>query len=213
MQLFMRFNSKQKWQAVSNAWPVVVGRNGLAWGNNFKSYATAEMPIKREGDGKAIAGAFRLNSAFGFSATSNNIYKYPYIKITPSLVCVDDPESHYYGRIIDSANITDKDWKSAEMMAEVPFYRKGLIVDYNSHGQMSSSGSCIFMHIKNANAPGTAGCTAMKLPYLTKALEWINPSANPVLVQLPQEQYLKLQASWGLPSANIPCPCVDGRLT
>lgn len=199
LQPFYRRSSKESWQPYGDSWPVVVGKNGLGWGNNLKSYAGSNDPIKKEGDGKAPAGAFQIGPAFGFEPIDKEV-KFKYIAITPSIICVDDPKSRYYGRIINTDQVDKKDWDSAEnMVDETVYYKRGLVVNYNIHGEFPGGGSCIFIHIHPTLENGTAGCTAMVEDNLAKIWSWLNPQNNPVLVQFPKEQYQKLQKSWGLP--------------
>ena len=49
--------------------PAVVGRNGLAWGRGVRTDLPAGEPQKREGDGRAPAGIFKLGPAFGMVGT------------------------------------------------------------------------------------------------------------------------------------------------
>ena len=201
MQTFERANTTDPWHATGPAWPVVVGQNGLGWDDNLKSYADSSNPIKQEGDQKAPAGAFRLGPAFGFAASADSQLKLPYIPVTAATICVDDPKSRYYGKIIDSSKVPAKDWNSAENMREQdPQYQRGIVVDYNTDGKMLGAGSCIFIHIHGvSDDKGTAGCTAMQANYIPRLWTWLNPEAKPVLVQLPKDQYLKFQKQWNLP--------------
>jgi zinc D-Ala-D-Ala dipeptidase len=203
MQTFQRSSPNESWQATGPAWPIVVGQSGLAWENNLKSYAGTD-PVKHEGDKKAPAGAFRLGPAFGFAPSADSNLKLSYIPVTSTTLCVDDPKSRYYGQIIDSAKVPAKDWNSAEVMHDHPqAYNQGMVVDYNTDGKMIGAGSCIFVHIHGDNdATGTVGCTAMKVDYLSKLLNWLDPKANPVLVQFPKDQYQKIQKDWNLPEIN-----------
>ena len=68
-QLFERKDKKSKWTAVGGNFPIVVGKNGLAWSEDVVSLLK-EKPekFKHEGDGKSPAGIFDLTSAFGSSA-------------------------------------------------------------------------------------------------------------------------------------------------
>lgn len=200
LQPYERSAPNQPWQSAGKGWPVVVGKAGLGWGNNYKKYAL-NGPIKQEGDKKAPAGAFTLGSAFGFSSVADPQLKLPYIPITADTICVDDPHSKYYGKIIDKSKIATKDWDSAEIMIEKdPAYIQGFVVNYNIHGEMPNGGSCIFMHIKGSpNSDGTAGCTAMVQNNVTWLWHWLDPKKRPLLVQMPKTQYMELQKAWGLP--------------
>ncbi len=201
LQPYERSGPNNAWQPVGNGWPVVVGKKGLGWGANYKTYSVSG-PIKQEGDTKAPAGVFTIGSAFGFSPTADQQLKLSYIPITKNTFCVDDNNSKYYGKVIDTSKVPAKDWNSGEVMIEAnPSYIKGLVVNYNIKGNMPKGGSCIFMHIMGpSSTDGTEGCTAMEKSNVSWLLNWLDPKANPLLVQLPKEQYLAVQKTWGLPA-------------
>jgi D-alanyl-D-alanine dipeptidase len=201
LQRFERKNNHQSWHAVGHPWPVIVGKNGLGWAANLQQYVG---PVKKEGDNKAPAGIFKLNTAFGFAAAADKKIKLLYVQITPSIVCVDDQRSTYYGQIIDS-NKVKKDWHSGEIMSQYPKqYQQGIVVNYNTDGKMLGAGSCIFLHVRGDIENGTAGCTAMTLSNIQRLSDWLVLKANPMLVQLPKGQYLQLQKRWGLPAFHWP---------
>jgi len=106
------------------------------------------------------------------------------------------------GKVIDSALVTTKDWRSSEIMSQYPdAYHQGIIVEYNTDEKIPQGGSCIFMHIKAINdQSGTYGCTAMPQKEFTMLSNWLDPKANPVLIQLPRSEYQLLQKTWGLPA-------------
>src|SRR3954471_22791991 len=54
LQRFERANTRSKWRAVGVAYPIVVGRTGLAWGVGLEG----DGPHKYEGDGRSPAGYF-----------------------------------------------------------------------------------------------------------------------------------------------------------
>lgn len=201
LQSFSRLSAQQAWHPVTDPWKVSIGRSGMAWAANLKSLQFPE-PVKREGDGKSPAGAFSLSQAFGFASGDESI-KFPYMAITSNTVCVDDPDSRYYGQLVDKANIPNKDWQSGESMLDQPKqYREGVVVNYNIDGKLPKGGSCIFLHIKEAEGKGTAGCTAMTSAQMGQILRWLDPQEQPVLVQLPRQVYEKLRVSWKLPELN-----------
>lgn len=199
LRQFVRSVPGQAWQEVGTPWPVKVGKHGLGWAADMHNDGLSG-PIKTEGDKKAPAGAFSLTEAFGFAAAGSGV-KLPYLAITPTLECVDDPQSRHYGRIVDGANIATKDWHSSERMHEHPeAYHRGIVVAYNTDGQLANAGSCIFMHISTpSSTDGTLGCTAMSPAQLNTLLDTLDPAAQPVLVQLPLSQYRRLQQLWELP--------------
>ncbi|MCX5909763.1 MAG: L,D-transpeptidase family protein [Deltaproteobacteria bacterium] len=200
LQCYERSSTIETWQAVGDLIPVVAGRSGLGWGVGLHSANNSEGPQKWEGDGRAPAGVFRLRSAFGYAPAKEAAgIKLPYMQATPSLRCVDDAQSRHYNRIVDSGLIKPN-WKSdEEMRREDDQYRLGIIVDHNANPVIPGRGSCIFIHIRKESDAGTAGCTAMSQENMERLLHWLDPSANPVLIQLPEGTYRKLRTAWGLP--------------
>src|SRR3954453_4729327 len=69
LRRFTRASSNGRWHVASAPIPVVVGRTGLAWGLGFDHDAVRARtdPHKHEGDGRSPAGAFPLDTAFGFA--------------------------------------------------------------------------------------------------------------------------------------------------
>src|SRR6266404_568099 len=66
MTRFERATSTSAWTSVEAPIPLVVGRTGIAWGVGFDD-VSANGPHKHEGDGKAPAGIFPLDTVFGFA--------------------------------------------------------------------------------------------------------------------------------------------------
>ncbi len=192
---------KDAWHRVDGKITVVVGRTGLAWGRGIHGAAPGAGPVKHEGDGKSPAGAFRLSSAFGSAATVDAPFiRLPYTQTTTAIECVDDSESTHYNRLVDRQKTTIVDWKSSEgMLRYDDQYRWGIVVDHNANTPFAGAGSCIFLHIWLGPSEPTSGCTAMDAADVEELLRWLDPAANPILVQLPMAELLKLGASWGLP--------------
>lgn len=181
--LFMleRTNAQYSWQ-VNDSFPVVTGKQGMAWSPFLKIPDTG---TKCEGDMKAPAGLFGLDTAFGYAPQAD--LSWPYLSINDHLFGVDDPHSQYYNHIVDSQQV-EKDWQSAEVMLRPDgLYRWGLVVDYNLHPPVKGAGSCIFIHIWRDADTGTEGCTAMPEDRMLQLLHWLKPEARPRLLQLPTE--------------------------
>ena len=66
LQRYERASAADAWAPVGGPVRAAVGRTGLAWGTGLHP-RTGAGPEKREGDGKAPAGVFRLSSAFGYA--------------------------------------------------------------------------------------------------------------------------------------------------
>jgi D-alanyl-D-alanine dipeptidase len=97
---------------------------------------------------------------------------------------VDDINSKYYNKIVDSTKI-ERDYKSHERMKfPKDYYKYGIVVDHNGITEGAESkrgaGSCIFIHIKDIP---TAGCTVMNESEIKEVIRWLNPKAKPLLVQ------------------------------
>jgi D-alanyl-D-alanine dipeptidase len=200
LRRYERSSIKDQWQAVGEKILVVVGRNGMAWGKGLHGDAIGDGPIKKEGDGRSPAGIFSLSLAFGYAEkTKAGEVKLPYIQATAALECVDDPQSAHYNRVIDRASVKAPDWKSSEqMLRQDELYRWGVVVDHNAKGE-TGCGSCIFLHIWDGPGKGTAGCTAMDAARMEEVLRWLDPRKKPLLAQLPQAEFERLQKVWGLP--------------
>lgn len=160
------------WSQVGPAVPVVVGRGGVG--------------PKREGDGVSPEGVFSLDEAFGYGPDPPRGISVPFRAMAPTTVCVDDPASAHYNRVVDSTAV-EPDWDSAEAMRRDrhhgdALYRLGVEVAYNARAD-AGAGSCIFLHVWRGPGSPTAGCTAMPADALETLMRWLEPSARPVLVQ------------------------------
>lgn len=211
LQRFERHGSHDKWKAVGQPFPIVVGKTGLAWGDGL---ITSERlgadggkdPVKREGDGKAPAGVFSLGTAFGYEPQLLAGSRMPYTRLTSSMECVDDVKSQHYNRIVDRQSIRAPDWSSSEqMLRNDELYYWGVYVAHNANPTRPGSGSCIFLHIWRGAGQGTVGCTAMPKEDIEQLIEWFDPAKSPLLVQMPRAQYdhaRKRLASSNLPAVN-----------
>lgn len=193
-----------EWIRVSEPIPIVVGRAGMAWDPALARQSDRYLrssksgPIKHEGDGRSPAGVFQLKGeTFGFATTLPGALRYT--QLTPTIECVDDPDSRYYGQIVDRAHVDQVDWKSSEKMSSIPQYRWGAVVNYNTDQPVRGDGSCIFLHQWSSPAGGTAGCTAMSPQNIEELVRWVGGEARAALLQLPRREYQRLRVRWQLP--------------
>jgi hypothetical protein len=77
----------------------------------------------------------------------------PYLNLTSSIECIDDPGSKHYNRIVDRS-VVAPDWNSSERMRNAgESYRWGIVVDHNAivagdtNPPQPGGGSCVFLHI------------------------------------------------------------------
>jgi L,D-peptidoglycan transpeptidase YkuD (ErfK/YbiS/YcfS/YnhG family) len=191
----------ESWQMNGPEFPVVLGRGGLGWGRGINP-PQQSGPEKREGDGRSPAGIFALPYAFGYApAESVREIKLPYVQCTSSLECVDDTNSQYYNIILNRQSVSTPDWKSSEKMRmSNGEYRLGIFIAHNTSPTQPGAGSCVFMHIWIGPGIPTSGCTAMSPGVMESLLGWLDAASHPVLVQLPDAEYRRLQKAWLLPS-------------
>lgn len=197
----------QAYEKKENLWikifkPVKVnlGRKGLAWGEGLMEFPHLPgEPLKYEGDGKSPAGLFSLDLFFGYAKQD---FRFPYLQVDENTLCIDDPDSKAYNRIIQDKE--HHNYKSFEFMKrEDRLYHLGIAVGHNTK-RLPQRGSCIFIHIeKYAQTPSeaglvstgpktlpTAGCTSMPEERLLEIMKWLEESKHPLLLQLPA-LYLK----------------------
>lgn len=203
LQRYERVLPKGDWKPVGEPISIVVGKNGLGWGSGIFSadalrVAGSDDPIKKEGDGKAPAGVFRLGTAFGYAPEILWAWKMPYLKLTESVECVDDTASRFYNRIVYRTSVKP-DWNSSEhMLRNDELYRWGIVVEHNAQ-RVPGKGSCIFLHIWRGSGQGTVGCTAMPREQLELLLSWLNRAKDPLLLQVPNAEYIRLKGRFNLP--------------
>lgn len=185
-----------RWIPVLKNVPIVTGRSGLAWGKGLHKSELNQGKLKKEGDGNAPAGIYRLTGLFGYQdieAKMNSLI------VDSKTFCVDDLKSIYYNQIVKSDTVK-KDWTSAETMRmKTDVYKYGIFVDYNINPTEPGKGSCIFMHVWSGSTAPTAGCTAMTEDNIKRLIGFLDKSKNPLLVQFPQTEYQKMKKLYILP--------------
>lgn len=193
-----------QWQRKFGSIPVNLGRTGLAWGLGLHpgGIGDPEDPRKREGDGKAPAGIFKLGDAFGyFPALTTGL---DYQPMDASHYCIDVPASPFYNQTVDAKDVGEVavEGSSEGMRRDIHYgdqqYKKGIFVAHNP-ANVPRAGSCIFVHLWKAPGSPTAGCTAMAEPRMDALLEWLQADQQPVYVALPRAQYRALRDQWALP--------------
>ncbi|MEP7001130.1 MAG: hypothetical protein ABI969_11670 [bacterium] len=200
LRRFTRESATAPWQSAAPSVSVVIGRTGLAWAEQALASAVTQ-PVKHEGDGRSPAGAFPLDTAFGFAPRAELSWlRLPYAALQPGSDCVDDEASAYYNTVVDRSTVPRIDWNSAEHMRQIGQYRLGVIVGYNAAPPTPGRGSCIFLHIWGGPASTTAGCTALDAGELETLMRWLDSARRPALVQLPLAEYERLRTRWNLPS-------------
>jgi D-alanyl-D-alanine dipeptidase len=194
------------WKRIHGPVDVNVGKKGLGWGRGVTLPPSgSSAPVKKEGDGKAPAGVFRIGQALGYDAAPPSGLKLPYRQATSQVHCVDDVEHKDYNRIVELGAGEAATWKSSEVMRRSDEqYRLIALVDHNGLLEDSSpqkgSGSCIFLHVRRAVGSPTVGCTSMAREELTAVLSLL-PARGALLLQLPVKEMAEAGKAWGLPTS------------
>ena len=204
--LYLLEKKDNKWQ-YQNSWPTVIGRNGLAWGKGEFALPSKDMVEKKEGDGKAPAGIFKItNMLYGYAKTPPKDIKLKYTVLSSDYLGIDDSKSKHYNKIINTKT-TKKDWDSFEHMRRKDhLYSWVLVVEHNMNPVTKGSGSCIFIHLWIGPQSTTSGCTAMSKENMHKLITWIDPQKKPRFVQLPRRIYQSYAGQMGLPKLPVEEP-------
>jgi L,D-peptidoglycan transpeptidase YkuD (ErfK/YbiS/YcfS/YnhG family) len=180
--------------------PVNLGRGGLGWGRGLHGLALGPGPVKREGDGRAPAGLFRVGPGFAYAPEEVGAARLEVLRADADLICVDGVESAHYNRIVRRSAVA-KDWKSFEEMLRADGqYRLGAVVAHNADPVTPGAGSCIFLHIWLGPGVASSGCTNMAPEAMLELLRWLDADKAPVLAQLPRAEFLRFGPAWRLPS-------------
>jgi len=191
---FSRKDTTNAWQPSSESVAVVLGQNGMAPAEKAGIFVKSPA-LKKEGDRKSPAGIFTFGFAFGYADPMKALFtRMPYLMSNELIECIDDPASKYYNKIVSTDIIAHKDWNSSEkMLLKDSRYEWGIEVEYNKSPIVAGAGSCIFFHIWADDHRATAGCTAMEKENLISLMSMLNPSQNPVLIQMPVTNYRLLR--------------------
>jgi D-alanyl-D-alanine dipeptidase len=191
------------WHRIGEPWAAVIGRSGAAWGRGLHgdgAVAGASGPTKREGDGRAPAGAFAIVASYGYAGAPVAGATLPYHALGDAWRCVDDPRSAHYAHVLDSTGLA-VDWASAEVMHRDDELYTWVVEIAHNPDAVPGAGSCIFFHVWRGPDSTTAGCTAMPQPTLEGLLAWLDPARHPAYVLLPRGEYTTRIETWGLPPA------------
>lgn len=204
LQRYDRSAPGEPWNVVGHPIAVVVGKNGLGWDAGTKEAELQRArnpndPVKKEGDLRSPAGIFHLGTTFGYAPRKPAAWRMPYLQLTSSIVCIDDPKSKFYNQLIDRAAVSP-DWKSSKPMLRTDDLNQwGVVVEQNVDPAQPGDGSCIFLHIWPGPGQATVDSTATAQEQIEALLGWLDPDQNPVLVQLPASEYAVFSKTWRLP--------------
>src|ERR1700680_4444704 len=201
LQLFER-TAGANWSPVAPAVPVLFGKSGVAWGSGLAGQNENGLR-KKERDGRAPAGIFRIGKIYTYDAQLPSGGDYPFHQVSEADLWSDDPRSPNYNRhvVIDPKNPPDN--YSHEKMRSGDFAYHWLIeIRHNSDPPIPGDGSAIFFYIRRRVDRPTTGCTTMAEPNLVKVVTWLREPRHPCYVLLPAGEYEKKRSSWNLPPTD-----------
>jgi L,D-peptidoglycan transpeptidase YkuD (ErfK/YbiS/YcfS/YnhG family) len=188
------------WAQNGSAIPVLFGKNGLAWGTGVAGQNESGLH-KKEKDGRAPAGVFRIGKVYTYDAQLPPGSDYPFRTVTDADLWSDDPRSPDYNRhvVIDPRNPPDN--YSHERMRSADFAYHWLIeIRHNSDPPVPGAGSAIFFHIRRGVNRATAGCTTMAESELVRVVRWLRAPRKPCYALLPASEYEAKWKTWELPA-------------
>jgi L,D-peptidoglycan transpeptidase YkuD (ErfK/YbiS/YcfS/YnhG family) len=198
LQCFER--AGDEWKPAGESWPVLYGKSGLVWGRGV--LGTDEPgPHKRERDGRAPAGVFRIGKIYTDDAALPAGAKYPFRTISRGDAWIDDPTHPQYNQhvVVDAAN--PPAWFEKQKMRHGDFAYRWLVeIRHNSDPPVAGEGSAIFFHIRRGPARPSAGCTTMAESDLVKLIRWLRAEQKPHYALLPAAEYQAKWKAWGLPA-------------
>lgn len=203
MMKYVRSQPGGPWQpAQKAATPVLLGKNGLAWGRGLLPVPHGEngIPTKKEKDGRAPAGCFKLGMLFGYAPQKPTGSSYPYYQVTARDCWIDDVTHEAYNKHVVVNPDNPPPWYEKQHMRLGDFAYEWLLeIRHNASPPVAGAGSAIFFHVRRGPDRATFGCTTMARENLLALINWLQPQANPCYVLLPKTEYAARRKAWHLP--------------
>ena len=159
---------------------------------------------KKERDGRAPAGVFRIGTIYTYDAKLPEGADYPFHQVTTADAWIDDGMSPDYNRFVtidDPAH--PPRWFEKQKMRHNDFAYRWLVeIRHNSDPPVPGEGSAIFFHIRRGINRPTTGCTTMAEADLVKLITWLRAPRHPCYALLPAAEYDGKWRSWNLPSPD-----------
>lgn len=201
LQLFHR-DDKGQWVPDSKTWPVLFGMDGLAWGRGISPPQPG--PQKVEGDHKNPMGLFKIGPIYGYaSALPAGSKGWPYHQVTDRDAWIDKPEladlgfNHLY--TLPAGAPLPPWWDKEHMHLGDHAYTWLVLIEHNYDDPDPHAGTAIYFHIRRGEHYRTAGCTTMEIDRLEQLVKWLDPAADPLVVELTRADYARFWKDWALP--------------
>lgn len=205
LQLYTR-NAQGTWVTDGEPWPVLFGKNGLAWGRGLHPAQPGLQKVER--DGRSPAGRFAIGLALGNEPQlPPGSHGWPFHAKTPNDAWIDDPALPNYNHLIQVPAENRPAWFDKQRLKlDDPAYHWLLLIEHNYPDSVPGAGSAIFFHVRRGEAVPTAGCTTMPREKLEHLLRWLRPETHPEFILLAQPDYNRLWKEWKLPPPAVQNP-------
>lgn len=201
---FSRDSVRGEWRRDGESAAVLFGRNGLAWGRGLLGQDQPGLH-KRERDGRAPAGVFKIGTIYTYDTALPPGADYPFHTVNASDAWVDDPALPNYNRhvaIEDPAH--PPAWFDKMKMRHGDFAYRWLVeIRHNADPPVAGDGSAIFFHLRRGETRPTSGCTSMAEGNLVNLIRWLRADQHPAYALLPKEEYARKWRAWGLPDPKL----------
>lgn len=189
------------WKSVGSPFPVLFGREGLAWGRGVEGQNEAGAK-KAERDKRVPAGVFAIGKIYTSDAALPAGADYPFHRVTDADVWPDDPGNPSYNRhqVFPDATLRPSWFEKQKMKPHDPVYRWLIEIRHNSDPIVAGGGSAIFFHTRRGETKPSSGCTTMRQEDLVMIVRWLRASAKPHYAVMPAAEYATRQVSWSLPA-------------
>lgn len=168
------------WQKTSATWHQVATTTAARIG----SHGLTDGVTRHQGTYTTPLGTYTITQGFGVGADPGT--KMPYHQVTTHDWWVEDPTSAYYNQMRTDTqggfHLTEAGDDGSEHLINYPTqYHNALVINYNTNPAVKGRGAGIFLHDLGPQAGPTAGCVAVPATFMTQVMQWIDPSAHPVI--------------------------------
>lgn len=209
LQLFEKTSTD--WKAASPIFPVLYGREGLAWGSGVLGQGEPGLH-KKERDKRAPAGLFKIGRIYTYDPALPTGADFPFHTVGKWDAWLDDPTLPQYNQFVTVDPANPPAWFEKQKMRHGDFAYRWLVeIRHNSDPPVPGAGSAIFFHIRRGPTRPSAGCTTMAEENLVTLIRWLRADASPHYALLPKSEYLAKWKAWGLPSPEVASSLLRGK--
>lgn len=168
------------WQLSGNAWQAVYTTSSARIGANGITNGATRV----QNTNTTPTGTYTITQGFGVGANPGTAM--PYHQVNTHDWWVEDPTSAYYNQMrtdtLGGFHLTQSGADGSEHLIEYPTqYHNALVINFNMNPAVKGRGAGIFLHDLGPQAGPTGGCVALPATVMTEIIQWIKPTAHPVI--------------------------------